>query len=285
MPRRVHHVDDVLLHLLLHVDALHQAAQAGEVRRLQDRLHLLRGGGARHPAQDAQLLVAGGIVDPHLEHEAVHLRLRQRISALLLDRILGGEHHERVVERVAVVADGHLPLLHRLQQGALHLGRGAVDLVGKDDVGEDRSALGGELAAARMVHQRTDQIRRQQVGGELDAPEARADRLRQGGDGQRLGQARHALDQQVGVGDQPDQQPVEQPVLADDLLAQLAAYLREGASLALHLGRYLADVHVRCRPPCSGLPLQHSMFSSRARLPPQNRSRSAAAMNPACRST
>jgi limonene-1,2-epoxide hydrolase len=47
-----------------------------------------------------------------------------------------------LVEVVALAADGDLVLLHRLEQGGLGLGRRAVDLVGEDDVREDR-ARGG----------------------------------------------------------------------------------------------------------------------------------------------
>jgi len=50
---------------------------------------------------------------------------------------------------VGLVADRHLPLLHRLEEGALHLGGGAVDLVGEDDLREDRP-LGGEGTVAGL---------------------------------------------------------------------------------------------------------------------------------------
>ncbi len=35
---------------------------------------------------------------------------------------------------------GDLPLLHGLQQGGLHLGRGPVDLIGQDQVVENGTA-------------------------------------------------------------------------------------------------------------------------------------------------
>jgi K(+)-stimulated pyrophosphate-energized sodium pump len=44
-----------------------------------------------------------------------------------------------------VLADGHLALLHRLQQRGLGLGRRAVDFVGQQDVGEDRPLDEAEL--------------------------------------------------------------------------------------------------------------------------------------------
>ena len=50
---------------------------------------------------DRQLLVVRGIVDQDLEHEAVDLRLGQRIRPLGLDRVLRRHHEERVRHRVA----------------------------------------------------------------------------------------------------------------------------------------------------------------------------------------
>ena len=93
----------------------------------------------RHAVEDRQFLFLAGVGQLQLEHEAVDLGLGQRIGAFLLDGVLRGQDQERLLQRVAGVADGDLLLLHGLQQGALHLGRGAVDLVGQDQVGEDRA--------------------------------------------------------------------------------------------------------------------------------------------------
>ena len=94
-----------------------------------------------HAVQDLPLLLLRGVGDRQLEHEAVDLGLGQRIGAFLLDRVLRGQHQERLGQRIGLVADGDLPLLHRFEQRALHLGRRAVDFVGQDDVGEDRALL------------------------------------------------------------------------------------------------------------------------------------------------
>ena len=94
-----------------------------------------------HP-HDVQLLLLARVVDHDVEHEAVELGLGQRIGPLLLDRVLRGQDEEGVGQAVPLAADGDLALLHRLEEGRLGLGRGAVDLVGQDDVGEDR-ARGG----------------------------------------------------------------------------------------------------------------------------------------------
>ena len=80
---------------------------------------------------DRQLLVVFRIVDQHLQHEAVDLRLGQRVGPFGLDRVLRRHHEERIRNRVARVPDCDLPLLHHLEQSRLDLGRRAVDLVGK----------------------------------------------------------------------------------------------------------------------------------------------------------
>ena len=87
-----------------------------------------------------------GYAHVQLEHEAVDLRLGQRIRPFLLDGVLRGEHEERLGQLERLPADGDLLLLHRLEQRRLHLGRRAVDLVGEHDVGEDRAAASPRIA-------------------------------------------------------------------------------------------------------------------------------------------
>ena len=79
----------------------------------------------------------------------------------------------KVGQGMGGLADGDLPLLHRLEQRGLDLGRGPVDLVGEEDVAEDRAGLEAELALAALgiVDVGAGHVRGQQVGGELDAAE------------------------------------------------------------------------------------------------------------------
>ena len=91
------------------------------------------------------------------------------------------------------------------------------------------------FAVLRTVDQRADDVGGQQVGRELDAMEGGLDRGRQGADGQGLGQAGHAFEQDVAVGQQPDQQPVHQLLLADDDPANLRAQPANPAGGRLHL--------------------------------------------------
>ena len=79
------------------------------------------------------------IVDDNFQHEAVELRFGQRVGAFLLDGVLRGHHQERLFQLVRGFADGDLAFLHGFEQGALHLGRGAVYFIRQDEVGENRS--------------------------------------------------------------------------------------------------------------------------------------------------
>ena len=115
---------------------------------------------AGHAVHDLPLLGAGRVADLDHEHEAVDLRLGQRVGALLLDRVLRRHDDERLGQRIGRVADGDLPLLHRLEQRALHLGGRAVDLVGEHEVREDRAELRGELALLLVVDDGADEVGR-----------------------------------------------------------------------------------------------------------------------------
>ena len=176
--------------------------------------------------EDAPLFLGGRILDHDVEHEAIELRLGQRIGAFLLDRILRREHEQRPLEVVADAGDGDLVFLHRLEQRRLRLRRRAVDLVGEDDVGEDRpadepdDALAGR--AVLLDHFRAEDVGRHQVGRELDAVEPQVDGLGELLDEQRLGQPGNAAQQAVPAGEKRDQDLADDPLLADDRLGQLA---------------------------------------------------------------
>ena len=110
-----------------------------------------------------ELLGRARVADEDLEHEPVDLGLGQGVRALGLDRVLGGQDEERVGHLEGLAADRHLALLHHLEQGALDLGRRAVDLVGEQQVREDRAERGAELAGLLVVDPRPDEVGRDEV--------------------------------------------------------------------------------------------------------------------------
>ena len=184
------------------------------------------------PAGDFELLVEARIVDVDLEHEAVLLGFGERIRALLLDRVLGRQHEERVGQRMPHAADRHLPLLHGFQQRGLRLGRRAVDLIGQDRVREQGTFQEPPLArAGRSIlfdDLRPGDVGRHQVGRELDATERQVQSPRQRADHQGLGQAGHAFQQAMPAAEQGNQQLFDHVLLADDHLGQLTRDLLAG---------------------------------------------------------
>ena len=168
-----------------------------------------------------QLGLLVGVADGDAHQEAVELALGQREGALVLDGVLGGHDEERRVEGVGVAVDGDLALGHGLEQGRLGLGRGPVDLVGDEDVGEHRAGPELEALDAAVPHADADDVGGQQVGRELDAAVLGVDRggegLGQGG----LAHAGHVLDEEVALGDEADHGEGDDVVLALDDLADV----------------------------------------------------------------
>ena len=95
-----------------------------------------------------------------LHHEPVALRLGQLVDAFGFDRVLRGDDEERRRHVIRVAADGHVLLGHDFEQRRLHLGRGTVDLVGQQEVDEDRAEFDIELLARRAEDPCADDVRR-----------------------------------------------------------------------------------------------------------------------------
>ncbi len=135
----------------------------------------------------------------------------------MLDGILGGQHPESLRQGDRLVPDGDLTFLHGLEQCALDLGRRAVDFIGQEDAGHDRSGAYVERTGRGAVDLGPGQIGGEQVRGELNPAEGEVERLGQGTNGSRLGEAGNPLDQDVTSGEQGDDQPLQQRTLPDDL--------------------------------------------------------------------
>ncbi|BDZ57414.1 hypothetical protein GCM10025872_10710 [Barrientosiimonas endolithica] len=131
---------------------------------------------------------------------------------------------ERPREREGGALDGDLPLLHRLEQCRLRLRRGAVDLVGEQQPGEQRTLAEVELAARLVEDVRPGQVRGQQVGGELGAGEAQPERLGDGARGEGLAQAGEVLEQHVPAGQDGREHQLERASLAHDHLLDLVEH-------------------------------------------------------------
>jgi hypothetical protein len=146
-------------------------ARAKRSRSSSDRRSRISAGSPSERPTTAALLAEARVVDEDLHEEAVDLRLGELVGALGLDRVLRGEHEERLRDAERLAADRHLVLLHDLEQRGLDLGRRAVDLVGEQEVAEDRAELDVEAPGVRTVDARADEVGGHEVGRELDAAE------------------------------------------------------------------------------------------------------------------
>ncbi len=145
------------------------------------------------------LLVRRRIAEGGAHHEAVELRLGQRVGAFVLDRVGGGEHVERPLEHEGLTLDGDLVFLHRFEEGCLCPRRRAVDLVGEQQPGEQRALSEREVAAALVVHERSGEIGGEEVGGELGASEVEAEGLRERPSSKGLPEAGKVLEQHIAA--------------------------------------------------------------------------------------
>src|SRR5262249_48118414 len=128
--------DDVVGDEVMDGDLGGGVLQGGEVGGVQD------GPGGGRPRGDAppglEVFGGGGRGGVGLQEETVTLRFGQGVDAFGFDGVLGGQDDERAGEGVAAAAEGDLAFGHDLQEGGLDFGGGAVDLVGEDEVREDR---------------------------------------------------------------------------------------------------------------------------------------------------
>ena len=246
---------------------------AGDRHLPAERLHRLEGapigdavdgiaGGAGGAADDLVHLLAGGVADVQLEEEAIELGLGQRVGALHLDRVLGRQHEERPGQLVDGGGDADRLLLHRFEEGGLGLGGGAVDLVGQDQVGEDRPGLEREVAAAGGVFEQdvgAGDVGRHQVRGELDPAVLEVQRVRQGPHEHRLAEPGDALQEDVAAGQQGDHDAAYDGLLADDhpadFLLDQAGRLPQIADLTWRLAhRRPSSFHCQPISPCDMSP-------------------------------
>ena len=125
-------------------------------------------------SRTSHLLVALRIAEAHPQQEAVELRLGSgKVPSYSIGFCVASTMNGAA--SVGHAVDRDLLLLHRFEQRRLRLGRGAVDLVGQHDLGDDRPGAELELAAALVVDRHAGDVAGQQVGRELDALEGAAD--------------------------------------------------------------------------------------------------------------
>ena len=88
----------------------------------------------------------------------------------------------------------------------MHLRGSAVDFIGQHEIGEDRPEVRDEPAILRLKDHRADHVARQQIRGELDPLEAQAEGGAKAAHQEGFGEAGHALEQDVSIGQQRHQE-------------------------------------------------------------------------------
>ena len=91
----------------------------------------------------------------------------------------------------------------------------AVDFVSQNDICENRPFLREEFAFLLVVYKRSDNVRRKEVGGELNPVEFCLHSRRHRFYGQSLCQSRNALKEYVPVGKNAGEKSFDQIFLAD----------------------------------------------------------------------
>ena len=119
-------------------------------------------------------------------------------------------------------------LLHRFEQRRLRFRRRAIDFVGQSHVGEHRARHEGHgpSVAGLLQNFRAGDVRRHEVGRELDALKPEVKNLREGFDQERFGQAWRSRDQAMPAGEQRNEQLFDDLFLADDDLGQFGLNAR-----------------------------------------------------------
>ncbi len=126
---------------------------------------------------------------------------------------------------MAHARDGHRALLHRLEQGRLRLGGGAVDLVREEHVVEHGPRLEHEALVLGLLDEDggAGDVGRHEVGGELHATEGEHGGVCEGTHQARLAEPRRPFDQHVPARQGCDEHVLDEGLLAEDHLGDGAA--------------------------------------------------------------
>jgi len=146
-PRIGRERDGVVVEVVVDVDARGDCLERGDVRGVQHGAQ--RGRVDAVGAKHERLLASARVPHDHAHEEAVDLRLRKRVGAFEVDRVLRRQDEEGERKLEAIAFDRDLTLLHGLEERGLRLRGSAVDLVREHDVREDRSGAEAERAVLR----------------------------------------------------------------------------------------------------------------------------------------
>src|SRR6266851_604173 len=145
----------------------------------------------------------------------------------MLDGILRGDHEKRLRKRESLTVNGDLRFVHGFEKRGLRARRGAVDFIGEDHVGENRTGTKFKFARLRIVDADAEHVAGEQVGSELDtlksAMKGFCERLRESG----LADTGNVFNEQVAASEQGDQRKLNGFFFAIDGARNGALKLRD----------------------------------------------------------
>jgi len=178
------------------------------LKRIQRVCELLR-------FKDTYLLLLLRVSDLKPHQEPIQLRLRKRISAVLLDRILCGDYKIKRAQRPGFSIGGNLALLHALKKRSLSAGRSPVDFIRKNNFCEDRAGSEDEFPGFLVVDRNSCYIRGEKIRCELYALEACLKASGKAFCKNRLAHPGHILKEEVAPRKQSDDSQADHPIFPD----------------------------------------------------------------------
>src|SRR5882762_9594869 len=169
LARTVDDLKSVVVQAGVHLDVRNGVLHGQHIADIGDRIERIERIIANALAQNFLFRFVRGIAHFDAHQETVELRFRQGIGAVMLDRILRGDHEKRLRQRERFAVDGDLRFVHGFKKRGLRARGGAVDFVSEDHVGENRAGTKFKITRLGIVDADAENIAGEQVRRELDA--------------------------------------------------------------------------------------------------------------------
>src|SRR5713101_1027747 len=227
LARAIDDLERVIVQAGVYFDVCNGVLHGENIADIRDRIERIERIIANALAENFLFRFVGGIAHFDAHQETVELRFRQRIGAVMLDRILRGDDEKGLWKRERFAVHGDLRFVHGFEKRGLRARRGAVDFVGEHHVGENRPGTEFKFAGLGIVDAHAEDIAGKKIGSELNALESAMERFRE-----RLGQGGFAdagdvFDEQVAASEQGDQCELDGVFLAEDGAGDGALKLRD----------------------------------------------------------
>ncbi len=185
---------------LVDVNRRDAVLQLGDLVSFEHRFEmferLLRAAGAKKFVLVDRIRVA----DRQFHQETIELRFGKRIRSDMLDRILRRDDEEWIGKRQASLLDADHALAHRFEQRRLRFRRRTIDLVGEENIGEDRAGNEFEFLLILVVDRDADDVGGQKIARELNPLKRQRQRAGQRVRQRCLADSRNVFEKDVALG-------------------------------------------------------------------------------------